>query len=67
MARRPGRPKVSDRDDVSVKIDRALAMKADRIADHRGQSRAAVLSELLRGPVNKAFLEINRELEKGGD
>jgi hypothetical protein len=63
-----GRPS-KGRDDVTVKIDRALAGKLKHLAIHRGLSVAEVLSELVRVPVDRAYAQMLRELEhgKGGD
>ncbi len=63
MAKLKGRPK-SARDDVAVKIDRALANKAKRIADHRGMSVAELLSNYLQAPVDRGYLAMIRELER---
>jgi hypothetical protein len=66
MAKRAGRPKTSERDDVSIKIDRALVSKARLLAAHKGVSIAELISELLRGPLNQDYAKMLRELEKGG-
>jgi hypothetical protein len=58
-----GRPKVSDRDDVTIKIDRPLASMIKAIANRRGVGSAEVLSDLARTPVEKAYRQMLRELE----
>jgi hypothetical protein len=67
MAKRPGRPKSSNRDDVTVKIDRTVKGKAELIATHRGVPLAELLSDLLQGPVDRAYLQMLRELEAGSN
>jgi hypothetical protein len=62
MAKR-GRPKRSERELVTVKVDRALAAKAKAISTHRGSSVAEVLSELLERPLNAAYAQMLHELE----
>jgi hypothetical protein len=64
MARPRGRPpKEEESEDVSVKIDRKLAGKAKRIAEHRGETISAVLSPMLEAPLAKAWLQMIREEE----
>jgi hypothetical protein len=63
MAKARGRPKRSERDDVTVKLDRALVAKAKLIAAHRGSNVAELLSELLRAPIDRAYAQMVRELE----
>ena len=63
MGRPKGRPKTSERDDVSVKIDRGIVDMARHVATHRGLSLAEVLSESLRAPVTTAFREVLRDLD----
>jgi hypothetical protein len=65
MAKPKGRPKTSERDDVTVKLDRALVGKAKLIATHRGVPVAELLSDLAKGPVDKAYAVMLRELEAG--
>ena len=69
MAKR-GRPKTGT-DNVSAKIDRRLKSMADVIAGRRGVDTSAILNELLEGPLDRAYLDIMRELErrkpKGGE
>jgi hypothetical protein len=67
MAKARGRPKTSDRDDSTARLDRTMLGKAKLIATHRGVPVAALLSELLEGPLDKAYAQMLRELEgKGG-
>jgi hypothetical protein len=64
MAKRGrGRPK-GERDDVTVKMDRSLKHKVDLLATHRGVSVAALVSELIAAPLDRAYLEIIRDLER---
>lgn len=63
MAKRRGRPKESERDDVTVKLDRKLVGKAKLVATHRGVSVAELLSGLLEGPVDRAYGQMLRELD----
>jgi hypothetical protein len=58
-----GRPKTSERNDVSVKVDRTLVGKAKLIATHRGISVAELFSEMLKAPIDKAYAQMLRELE----
>ncbi len=63
MAKRKGRPKSSERNDITVKMDRTLVNKAKLIATHRGVSVAALMTELAQGPVDRAYAQMLRELE----
>jgi hypothetical protein len=64
MGRPKGRPKSSDRDDVSVKLARDLVEKATMIKTHNKlASVAEYLSELLREPIARDWLKMVRELE----
>jgi reverse gyrase len=66
MAKRSvGRPR-TDADNVTVKIDRSLTMKAKLIASHRGVSAADLLNELLQVPVDRAYAQMLRELDSSG-
>lgn len=56
MARKKaGRPKSSDRDDVTVKIDRELKVSADYVAAKRRMTLAQYLTELLKPVVEADF------------
>jgi hypothetical protein len=63
MARPKGRPKTSDRDDATVRLDRTLVGRAKLLANYRGVSVAELLSELVRAPLDKAYALMVRELE----
>ena len=63
VAKAKGRPKRSGRDDVSVKINRALIGKAKLLAAHRSISVAELLSEILAAPLDRAYAQMLRELE----
>jgi hypothetical protein len=58
-----GRPKSSERDDVTVKIDRGIVSKAKMIASARSVPLAEYLSELLRSPVIRDFAKEMRRIE----
>ena len=58
-----GRPKTSERNDVSVKVDRTIVGKAKLIATHRGISVAELFTDMLKLPVDKAYAQMLRELE----
>jgi hypothetical protein len=66
MARPKGRPKRSDRDDATTKMDRILLGKAHLIAKQRGVTVAELLSEMLRGPIEKAYAQLVRSLDQEG-
>lgn len=56
------------RDDVAIKFDRALAEKAKIIAIRRGVSMAEYLTELSRGPIDREYAKVVREMgEKAGE
>ena len=54
--RRPGRPWSSNRDDITVKLDRKVASQARYLAESRGIPLSEYLSEILRPFVLKDFL-----------
>lgn len=64
-----GRPKVSDRDDVTIKVDRKIASMVKAIAQRYGKGSAEILSELAQGPVERAYkkmlLDIPDEPSRG--
>ena len=61
----PGRPP-KGRDDMAVKVDRAIVSKARAIAQDRGITIAEYLSEKLDGPVSKDFAAMLRANEAKG-
>jgi hypothetical protein len=65
MAKRMGRPK-SDRDDVTVKVDRRLVVQARTVAGFRGLSVADLLSRLLEEPLRQAYAEMVRDMPPTG-
>jgi len=68
VGRPKGRPKRSEREDVTVKIDRKLVGKAKLIATHQGVSVAELLSDLLDVPLDRAYGQMLRDIEaKGGE
>lgn len=62
--KRMGRPK-SDRQDVSIKFDKTLAGKARLIAQGRGITMTAYLSEMTRPIIDRDYARLMRELEGG--
>jgi hypothetical protein len=66
VARPRGRPKRSERQDVSVKINQTIVGRAKLIAKYRGISVAELLSDLLEVPLDRAYLQMLRELEAKG-
>ena len=63
MAKKRGRPKVSERDDVTIKIDRPLASMVKAIANRRGVGSAEVLSDLAKPSIERAYAQMLRELD----
>ena len=63
MAKKMGRPKTSERSDVSVKYDKTLAGKARLIAKGRGITLAEYLTELTRTGIDRDYARLMRELE----
>lgn len=61
-----GRPKRSERDDITVKVDRTIVGRARTLASYRGVSVAELISEALRAPLSKMWNEMVRESEKEG-
>lgn len=58
-----GRPK-SDRDDVTVKVDRVIVSRLKQVAGYRGVTVAELISDILRAPTSKIFNEMLRESDK---
>jgi hypothetical protein len=50
-----GRPKRSERDDVPVKIERAIIEKAKFVAMRKHTTMAELLTEILRAPIERAY------------
>ena len=63
MSRKRGRPKGEKRRDAVVKLDIIIVGKAQMVAKARGTSLAEYLSEIIRGPVDRDFLDIMRQME----
>lgn len=61
-----GRPK-SGRDDVSVKLDRGVAFQLKQVAGHRKTTAAELLTEIARGPVAKAYLDMLSKVTGKGE
>lgn len=65
VAKPKGRPKSSQRNDATAKIDAAVIVKAKFVADTRDMPLAEYLSELLRGPVDRDFAKAVKQVEGG--
>lgn len=65
MAKAKGRPKKSERDDKTVKIDRKIAGWAEAVAKAKGVSAAEYLSETLRAHVAKDFGRYMEKMKEG--
>ena len=63
--KRMGRPKSSDRQDVSIKFDKVLAGRARLISQGRGVSMAEYLSEAVRPIIDRDYAKLMRKLEGG--
>lgn len=59
-------PWTDDRNESPVRLDRTLTSRAKAIAAYRGVPVAEILSELVRGPLDKAYAQMLREMEKEG-
>ena len=57
-----GRPS-TNRDDVTVKLDRALATKVKLLATHLDKPVGEVLANLLSSSLDRAYSTMLRELE----
>jgi hypothetical protein len=57
-----GRPKRSERDDVTVKLDRGIVSKAKMIASAKKVPLAEYLLDLLSGPVARDFAKEMRRI-----
>jgi len=68
MARPKGRPRKSERDDITVRIDRTIVAKAKLVATWLGLEGgvAELLSDLVRGPVDRAYGKMLREIGPEG-
>ncbi len=66
MPKSRGRPR-SDRDDMTVKIDREVAEKARLVALRRKVPMAELLTDMLRGPVDRAYRQEVSKLTQEGD
>jgi hypothetical protein len=59
-----GRPKTSDRDDVTIRVNRAIAHKARVIAAQRQITIAELITEILQQPIDRAFASVVREIDR---
>lgn len=64
VAKSKGRPRRSERDDVTVKVDRTLVGRLKTIAVYRGVPLAELISEALRTPTAKMWNEMVRDSGK---
>lgn len=60
---RKGRPKSSERDDVTVKLDRTIVSRAKLIAADEGVSLAEYLSTALGPVVERAYGKLVRKFD----
>ena len=58
--KRMGRPPISERDDIAVKLDRNVAARRRYIAEKRSMSLAEYLTELVRPMVAKDFQQVTK-------
>jgi hypothetical protein len=65
--KRSGRPKRSQRKDVSVKIDAEIVEKAKLVALVRHMPLAELLSEILRSPIDKEYNKETKRLGGSGE
>lgn len=63
MAKKMGRPKKSDRDDVPIKISRRLAGMIKLLAADRGVPIAEMLDDLVGPATDRAYGVLMRKLE----
>lgn len=54
-AKKRGRPATSDRDDVTVKVDRHVAAKLRYVAEQKGVALAELLTDILRPIADREF------------
>lgn len=66
MAKAKGRPKSSERHDVSIKFDKSLVAMARMVATAKGTSLAEYLSEAARPVIEKDFAREMKRLEGSG-
>lgn len=60
-----GRPKTG-RNDVAVKVDRAVASKARAVAQHLGVPLGEVMTDAARASIDRMYAKMLRELEESG-
>jgi uncharacterized protein (DUF4415 family) len=58
-----GRPKTSQRDDATARIDRAVLAKMQMVAKARNTTVAEYLTELVRSQVDRDLLKEMKKLE----
>jgi hypothetical protein len=65
MAKAKGRPKTSQRNDATAKVDKGILKKAKFVADSRDIPLAEYLSDVLRAPVDRDFAKAARQASEG--
>jgi hypothetical protein len=65
MARPRGRPKRSERNDRTARVDAQVLGWAEMVAKARGITVAEYLSETLRAPVAKDFGRLMEQMKQG--
>ena len=63
MGKKRGRPRAEKRRDAVVKLDVIIVGKAQMVAKAQGMSLAEYLSEILRSPVDRDFLDVMKKIE----
>jgi hypothetical protein len=66
MAKQRGRPRKSERNDMTVRIERRLATMLKSLAEYHGIAAAELLSGYARPAIERAFAQMMQELEKKG-
>ena len=64
MARPKGRPKTSERNDRTARVDATILGWADMVAKAKGISLAEYLSETLRVPVSRDFARVMEQMKR---
>lgn len=59
-----GRPKTSERDDVSIKVDRVVAERCQVIAKYKGMNRAEYISEAMRIIMDRDWKMMTDEMDR---
>ena len=62
MARAKGRPKTSERDDVTVRLDRGIVAKLKVVAARQEVSLAELLTEMVREAAERLYLKTVQDM-----